>query len=396
MPIYKYTALNAQGAAVAGEGVAGSREEFTRELAGRGLLVQEVRAKRAGLMRARVRPDQFLLFNQEFVALIRAGLTVPDALKMAADRPDSPLLGASLGRVLEDVRAGSMLSEACARQPEIFDGLYLAALRTGEKAGALVDVLAKYQGYLRQRVALQKTVSRALTYPKFLVLVLVVVLALLFTFVMPRFTSMYAGLGAELPLATRLLMNFVNHLPVYGSALIGASALGWWAWHGWAATAAGRLRIDSAKQHIPLLGAVYRDVVVAQLARSLATLLAGGTPLVEALRTSQSSLTNALAVRQLADVADKVTDGVALAQAFKDTALFPPTAIKLVEVGEASGSLDQMMAQIAEFYEDVLSNRLTSVMALVEPVLMMLMGVLIGGVIIVMYLPIFYMAEVIK
>ena len=398
MPLYAYVAIAENGATVSGERVAPSEAVLRDELGGHGLLVQRVRARRgAGLLQGRrVRPEEFALFNQEFTALLRAGLTVPDALGLASQRGDSPALGKILARVLEDVRNGAALSQACARHPEAFDGLYLAALRTGEKSGDFAAVLKRYQEHLRQRVALRRKVSQALAYPVFLLIALAVILVVLFTFVMPSFVAMYADAGAALPLPTRVLLGIVERLPLVLPALVGLVLLAFFAWRSWLSSDAGRLQRDRLRERLPYVGELARTAIAAQLARTLSTLLAGGTPLVEALRTAATSIGNRLYVERLEAATRLVTDGASLSQAVRDTALLPPMAARMIEVGEASGGLDAMLAEVAQFNEELLDTRLARVMALVEPLLMLLMGVLVGGIIIVMYLPVFQMADVIK
>ena len=398
MPLYAYVALAENGASLTGETVAASEEALRAELSGRGLLVQQVKAKRAGLSwgARRVPPEQFALFNQEFMALVRAGLTVLNALALASDRPDSPALGKILARVHEDVSNGASLSDACARHPEAFERLYLAAVRTGEKTGDLPGVLARYQDYLRHRVALRKKIAQAIAYPIFLLIALVVILAVLFVFVMPRFVAMYADLGAALPFPTRVLLAIVDYLYVVIPALAGAGVLAGWGWRRWLSTEAGRRRRDRWRERLPYIGELARIVTAAQLARSLSTLLSGGTPLVEALRTASSSITNQLYLDRLAEATKQVTEGASLAQAARATALLPPMAARMVEVGEASGGLEAMLTEVAQFYEEVLDGRLARIMALIEPMLMLLMGLLIGAIIVVMYLPVFHMADIIK
>ena len=397
MPLFAYIALAENGATVSGESVAASEAALREELGGRGLLVREVKARRAsGLRTGRVRPEEFALFNQEFMALVRAGLTVPDALGLAAQRGDSPRLGRTLARVHADVKDGVSLSEACARHPEAFDRLYLAALRTGEKTGDFAAVLSRYQDYLRHRVALRKKVGQALAYPVFLLIALAVILAVLFAFVMPRFVAMYADVGAALPLPTRVLLGLVDHLHVVAPLLLGAALAAAWAWRTWLATDAGRRQRDRLRERLPYVGELARTAAAAQLARSLATLLGGGTPLVEALRTASASIANRLYLDRLESATRQVTEGSSLAQAVRATGLMPPMAARMIEVGEASGGLDAMLAEVAQFYEELLDARLSRVMALVEPLLMLLMGVVVGGIIIVMYLPVFHMADVIR
>jgi type IV pilus assembly protein PilC len=398
MPLYAYVALAENGTALAGESVAASEQALRVELSGRGLLVQQVRAKKGlwPLRPRRIRPEDFALFNQEFMALLRAGLTVPDALALAAERPDSPAFAAMLARVNDDVRNGLALSAACGCHPEAFDRLYLAAVRTGEKTGDLAAVLARYQEYLRHRVALRKKLSQALAYPAVLLAALVVILGLLFLFVMPRFVSMYADLGAALPYPTRVLLGIVDHLYIAAPALIALAALAVWFARRSLARDTARRRLHRLLERLPYWGPLTRIVVAAQLARSLATLLGAGTPLVEAMRTAGAALDNRLYLDRLERATERVTEGGSLAQAVRDAALLPAMAARMIEVGEASGGLDAMLGEVAQFYEQALEHRLARVMALVEPLLMLLMGVLVGAIIIVMYLPVFHMADIIK
>lgn len=399
MPVYTYMALTEQGVQASGELAAMSVEALRAELANRGLLVQSIRSQRAGLRlfrRRRVNPEDFQLFNQEFMALARAGLTIPDALALAANRPDSPMLGSILQRVLEDVHGGALFSEACARHPDVFEGLYIAALRTGEKTGNLAEVLGRYQDYLRHKVALRKKISQALAYPVFLLIALIVILAILFVFVMPRFVAMYADFGAELPWPTRALIGLVEYFYIVGPILFGLGVAGWYGWRRWTATDRGRLWVDSLRERIPYISDIARIVAAAQLARSLSTLLAGGTPLVEAMRTARESLTNRAYGLRLERAMQQVIEGGSLASAVRTARLMPDTAVRMIEVGEASGGLDSMLGEVARFYEEILDTRLTRIMSLVEPMIMLLMGLFIGGIIIVMYLPIFHMADVIK
>lgn len=399
MPNYRYTALAENGSQVAGESAASSIEELRQELAAQGLLVQRIDEQRRllGLKRARrIGPEDFLLFNQEFTALLRAGLTVPEALRLSADRPEQPALAGVLKRVEEDVRRGAQTSEACARHPDVFDNLYIATLKTGEKTGNLPAVLNKYQETLRHRVAMQKKVSQALAYPLFLLVTLGVILAVLFAFVLPRFVAIYTDFGAQLPLATRVLIAIVHYFPIILPGLIGLGAFGWYGRRRYLATEEGRLRVDRFKERLPFFGEIYRQAAVAQITRTLSALLSGGVSLVEAMRITQDSLTNRARARQLAEAATQVTQGRSLAQAMRATALVPGNAIKMIEVGEASGGLDNMLGEIALFYEESLAHTLARLMALIEPVLMLLMGIFVGGTIIVMYLPIFYIVDVIK
>jgi type IV pilus assembly protein PilC len=398
MPVFTYVALEENGATRTGEESAESEPHLRAELARRGLIVERVRSHRVRTpwRGDRVGTEEFALFNQEFVALVRAGLTVPDVLALVADRPDSPVLARVLKSVLADVRNGMPLSAACEKHPRVFERLYTAALRTAEKTGDLVNVLVRHQDHLRQRVAIRKKIRQALTYPAFLLVALVIILLVLFVFVMPRFVAMYADLGAELPAPTRMLMSVVKNFYVVAPLVVATGVLCTMLWRKWVSTPSGRKRVDAAWSRLPYVGELIRVVSTAQLARTLSTLLAGGTPLVEALRTAAGSTANRVYFEKLERTTEQVTDGGGLAQAVRATDLMPPMAARMIEVGEASGGLDGMLGEVARFHEELLDTKLTRVMSLIEPVLMLLIGVIIGGIIIVMYLPVFHVADIIK
>jgi type IV pilus assembly protein PilC len=191
-------------------------------------------------------------------------------------------------------------------------------------------------------------------------------------------------------------LSIVDHFYIAGPALLGIGVLAVWGWRRWLSTEAGRRQLARLRERLPYFGELARIIIAARLARSLSTLLAGGTTLVEALHTAASSVTNQLYLDRLEITTKQVTEGSSLAQAVRGSALLPPMAARMIEVGEASGGLDAMLAEVAQFYEEVLDSRLERAMALIEPLLMLLMGLLIGGIIIVMYLPVFHMADIIK
>jgi type IV pilus assembly protein PilC len=399
MPQFHYTALSQNGTLVAGEGAAASAETLKAELESQGLRAQRISIKRDWAkvwQRGGVRAEAFMQLVQELLSLMRAGLPLPEALAIAADRPGEPALAQVLTRVLKDVKEGALLSQACAAHPEIFDMLFLAAVRTGEKTGEMPAVLARHLEFLRRKVALGKKVSQALAYPVFLMVALTVILSVMFVFVMPRFVSMYANFDAKLPRPTQFLLDAVSHLPLIAVASIALTAAAVYGWRTYVARPEGRMKVDAWKLRVPFAGNAMRTAAIAQLARSLATLLAGGTSLVEALNIARESFPNRAYAAKVGQVAASVTQGESLARAVRAADLMPNTAVKMLQVGEASGGLDAMFGEIAQYYEEVLENRLARIMALIEPALMLLMGVMIGGIIIVMYLPIFNLAEVIR
>jgi len=388
-----------EGEVVQGQRLAPSSEALRNELAERGWLPETVRPVHSfgrWVSRRGVSGEVVLLFTHELSALLEAGLTVPEALATASDREDAPRLSAVLNRVLEAVRRGERLSDACARYPEAFDEVFVSALRTGERSGDLVTSLRRFQQDLSRRLAVHKKVAQALAYPLFLLITLGVILALLFAFVLPRFVALYADFQAQLPLSTRILATFVERLPVLLPVALAIAVPASILARAWLRSEAGRLRWGAIKERLPFYGPLHRAYLVAHLARTLSTLLGAGLPMPDALLTAGAALPNLAFARRLERVRDRVNEGQSLGRSVREERLLPGTGIKLVEAGEASGRLVDMLAEIARYYEEVLEHALARSMALVEPALMLVMGILVGGIIIVMYLPIFQLADILR
>jgi type IV pilus assembly protein PilC len=267
MPIYKYSALSESGAPVQGSEAAVSIDALRQALTRRGYLVQSIRHERRGFRTRRVKPEELLLFIQEFCALLRAGMTVTGTLDLARHRPDSPALGAIIGQVLSDVQGGASFHDACAKYPDVFDRLYLSALQTSEKTGDLAGALARYLSYLRMRVGLRKKVSQALAYPAFLGVTMLVVLVALFVFVLPRFVTIYADFGAALPWPTQLLVSVVERIWIVLPALVAAGAAGWFGWRRGLKTEGFRLAVDRFRQRLPLVGGIFGPLSAAKWGR---------------------------------------------------------------------------------------------------------------------------------
>jgi type IV pilus assembly protein PilC len=399
MPLFKYRGLSEQGSAVSGEAVATSIHALAHELAQRGVLVESIRP--AGgrlwvLRRRKVGPEALLLFVQELIAMLRAGLRLGEVLQQVRERPGQPALSRTLARVEAGVRQGRSLSGACGEHPDVFDPLFVAAIRTGERTGDLVKALNHYQTALKRRIQFARQLGQAMVYPLFLVITLLVVLGLLFTLVLPRFVEMYLGSGVPLPWPTRVLMTVVNGLPLYGSLLIGMAAALYLGYRRWVASAAGRVSRDALLGRLPWIGRLLEAHGMAQMGSTLAALLSSGMPLVDALRATEEVLQDRARAARLAEATRRVSEGSSLADALSGCALVPPSAARMIAAGEASGSLDAALDDAAAYFEEVFTFHVARASALIEPTLMLLMGVIVGGVIVVMYLPIFNMASVIQ
>jgi type IV pilus assembly protein PilC len=396
MPFFTYKAVREDGTSVINEAMAGNAEELRRELEDRGYLVLNLEKKRAALKGGRGSAKEFLLFNQEFATLIKAGLPILQAIELLHKRTDNPGFRSTIESIIHDIKGGSALSDAMARHPAYFSPLYTSTMRAGEKSGALVDVLKRFIAYQKRMIAVLSKLKMALAYPIFLVAALVAVLLLFFFYIIPNFTQMYSDQAGSLPYLTNLLVVFTAALTRYAPfiviALFGAVA----GIRFWQMTENGRETIDSLKLKIPLLKSLILQYLLAQITRTLATVLRGGIPLVQALDTTAGVINNRVMARQLAEARALVTEGVSLAEAFERTRLAPDMTVRMIEVGESSGDLPQMLEDVADFYDQEVENRLTVLTTMIEPILMLSMGIVMAVIVVALYLPIFEMGAHLK
>jgi type IV pilus assembly protein PilC len=377
------------------EAMAADAPELRRDLEGRGLLVLSLSKKKTSL-RGGASTKDFLLFNQEFATLIKAGLPILQSLEILHKRTEKPGFRSALESIIHDIKGGAALSDAMARHPAYFTPLYSATVRAGEKSGALVDVLKRFTTYQKKMIAVVSKLKLSLAYPAFLVAALVAVLTLFFLYVIPNFTKMYSDQSGTLPALTLLLISFTNMLTSFAPFILaGFVALGI-GLSLWKKTDAGRTAIDGLKLRIPLLQALLTQYLMAQITRTLATVLRGGIPLVQALDTTAGVINNRVMARRLSDVRTLVTEGVSLAVAFEQTRLAPDMTVRMIEVGESSGDLPGMLEDVADFYDQEVENRLTAITILIEPVLMLAMGLVMAVIVVALYLPIFEMGSRLK
>ena len=396
MPIFLYKAVREDGTSVADELTAATVADVRHALEARGYLVLDVRTKRTGLGGGGASQKDFLLFNQEFMTLVKAGLPILQALEILHRRIEKPAYRSALGGIIEAVKGGAALSDAMAAHAAFFPPLFTATVRAGEQSGAIVDVLNRFIGYQKRMLAVRRKVITALAYPVFLVIALVAVMTLFFLYIIPNFTQMYSDQSGSLPLLTSLLISFTRFVsasaPLILIALVGGAA----ALSFWRRTPSGRTALDAIMIRVPLVRTLITQYIMAQLTRTLATVLRGGIPLVQALDTTAGVIGNRVIARRLTESRELVTGGVGLADAFERTRLAPDMTVRMIEVGESSGDLPQMLEDVADFYEQEVENRLTVLTTMIEPVLMLTMGIVIAFIVVALYLPIFEMGARLK
>ena len=336
--------------------------------------------------------EKFLIFNQQFVTLIRAGLPILKALDLLSDRLTDPKLSKHIVAVREEIRNGALLSDAFAKQG-VFPPIYVTSVLAGERSGALAEVLERFIHYQKLALSVRKKLLVSLMYPALLILLVICLIVFLVTYVVPNFAQLYASMDAELPAPTRLLIAIGttarNYVLVGFAGLIGAIV----GFRFWARTASGRERVDRFLLKIPVAGEVLLKYQVAQFSRVLGTLLLGGIPLMQALDTASDSLGTEVLRKVLAEAVKLVREGQALSQSLRKTKLFPSLSLDMIEVGESTGALPQMLTSVAEFYEEDVSNSVTAALSLIEPVIMIIMGIFVAFVLVSLYLPIFSLGE---
>jgi type IV pilus assembly protein PilC len=369
---------------------AATAEELRARFTQAGYLVYSVKARSTigRSAKKKVKLDLFLIFNQQFLTLIRAGLPILSSLDLLAKRQKDLSFRAQLEDVGGRVKTGESISQAFEAQGTV-PLVYTTTLLAGERSGNLEEVLQRYLDFQRVALTFRKKLRASLIYPAFLVVMVVGLFTFLITFVVPRFASLYTELGTKLPAITLFMLALgenAQHYGVYAAIVLGL--LGWLAVR-WSKTEAGADLIDRVRIKTPLLGGVWLKYQVGLFSRTLATLLTGGLPLVPSLETAARSIDSRSIARAVRTSVETVREGKGLAVSLERTGVFPELSIEMIEVGESTGALPQMLNSVAEFFEEDVQTSLAAIMSLVEPVILIAMGVVVMTVLIALYYPIF-------
>lgn len=340
--------------------------------------------------RRRLKTDQFLIFNSQFLTLIRAGLTIVNSLDLLIKRQRNPFFRSTLENVRDRVKSGELLSDAFAEQG-VYPKMYTTTILAGEKSGNLEEVLNRYIIFQRLAQTFKKKLQASLVYPTLLIVLVIGMLGFLLTYVVPKFGELYSQISAngELPALTLFMLavgDFTRkYFPLVGIALVAALFFLW----RWKQTDRGARQIDNFRLRMPLLGGIWLKYQIAIFSRMLGTLLSGGLPLVPAMETAASSMQSRALSDALMDSSVRVREGQPLAKSLEETEKFPPLAVEMIEVGESTGALPAMLTSVAEFYEEDVETALTAAMALIEPAILIVMGVIVAFVLLSLYMPIF-------
>ena len=398
MPTYVWKGKNRFGDNVGGERVAGSMEEVARILQKDQITVSSVTPARKGLKipfltKERVRLKELAIFSRQLSVLIDAELPLIQSLSILEEQQKNKYFKGVISTIKADVEAGSTLNQSLRKHPKVFDDLYCNLVASGEQSGSLDVMLRRLAEYIEKSVKLRAQVKQAMIYPSAILIFAIVVSIFLLWKVIPVFGSIFVELGAELPLLTAVVIkmsDFVEkNIILVFLVLIGLFLL----YRYYRSTVSGRWTTDRLYLKLPIVGNLLFKVALARLTRTMATLISGGVPMLEALKVSSTTANNVVIEKQVMDARTRVSEGKSLQEAFKESGNFPLMMTQMINVGEATGTLDEMLTKLANFFDDEVETAVAALMSALEPIMLILVGGLVGGLVISMYLPIFSLMQ---
>jgi type IV pilus assembly protein PilC len=394
MPVFTYRGTNRSGGSVSGEVTATSKAELQNLLRRQQITPTKMSEKgkefNLPTFGAGVNAKELAIFTRQFSVMIDAGLPLVQCLEILASQQENKTFQKVLAGTRASVEGGATLSAAMRQYPKVFDSLYVNMVEAGETGGILDTILQRLSSYIEKNVKLQRAVKSAMVYPVGVLTVAGGVIVLLLWKVVPIFATLFAGLGVDLPLPTKIVIGMSNMIgSIFGLlALIafGAGIFGLKVWYG---TPQGRFVLDSIILKLPVLGILMRKIAVARFTRTLGTLIASGVPILEGLDITARTAGNAVVERALQQVRKSLEEGKSLTEPLKDSEVFPGMVTQMISVGEQTGAMDAMLQKIADFYEEEVDAAVKDLLTALEPVMIVFLGVVVGGVVISMYLPLF-------
>ncbi len=405
MPTFLWEGKTAQGKAMKGELEAPSLEAVFALLRDRRIrpAPSRIREKGTGLEKEltipgfgeKVKPKEVSLFTRQFATMIDAGLPIVQCLNILTEQSESKLLRRTIRTIQQDVEGGSTLADALAKHPKIFDDLYVNMVQAGEAGGVLNTILNRVALFIEKAAKLKRKVKGALIYPTTIIAVAVIVVAILLIFVIPVFSELYGSMGKALPAPTQITINISNwfvanwYYMLFG--LVGIIV----AIRTYYQTEQGRMNIDRIMLRLPVVGDLLRKVAVARFSQNMAILLSSGVPILDGLAITAKTAGNKVVERAIMDARVSISQGKTVAEPLRESKIFPPMVCQMVAVGENTGGLDGMLRKVAELYEEEVDDAVANLTALMEPMIMVVLGVILGGLVISMYLPIFQMGSLV-
>jgi type IV pilus assembly protein PilC len=405
MPVFVWEGKTAQGKILKGEMEALNQQSVLARLRSQRIqpIPTRVREKGKGLDRqitipglgSKVKDRDVMIFTRQFATMIDAGLPIVQCLDILSQQTENKVLRNTIRTIKQDVEGGSTLAEALKKHPKIFDDLYVNMVAAGEAGGVLNTILNRISGFIEKASKLKRKVKGAMIYPCTIVVVAVAVVSILLLYVIPVFGELYGGAGKALPLPTQMTINVSNWFRAYFLYIVGAVVAIIVVLRMYSKTEKGRLMIDGFLLRLPIIGDLLRKVAVARFSQNMSILLSSGVPILDGLAITARTAGNKIVEQAVMKCRISISQGKTIAEPLAESKIFPPMVCQMVAIGENTGSLDSLLKKVAEFYEDEVDSAVANLTALMEPVIMVVLGVIIGGLVISMYLPIFQLGSLV-
>ena len=400
MPMFEYTARSQTGQIQKGQMDVASKDDVTAYLRKNRMIMVSVREApkqiKLSFGAPRIKTRDIVIFTRQFATMINAGLPLVQSLNILASQTENKALADVTRAVVYDVESGNTLADAFSKHPKAFSGLYVNMVAAGEAGGILDTILLRLATFLEKNDALVRKVKGAMVYPGVIISVAMIAIAVLLIFVIPTFQSMFASANLELPLPTRIVIGMSNFLIHFWWAIllaIGGIVFGVRSYY---STPAGRLQIDAAMLKAPVLGDVLRKSAVSRFTRTLGTLVSSGVSILEGLEITAKTAGNQVVHNAVMQSRQSIAGGETIAAPLEKSKVFPPMVISMIAVGEQTGGLDEMLSKIADFYDEEVDVAVGALLSLMEPAMIVILGVIVGGMVIAMYLPIFDMMNAVQ
>ncbi|MBD3296901.1 MAG: type II secretion system F family protein [Candidatus Omnitrophica bacterium] len=403
MPKFNYVVKDRSGQTVKGDVEAADKSQALSMLRKKEFLILKLEKAKGGAMQfsfnlggVKVKSEELSIFTRQLATIVESGIPVVNGLDILAEQTDNPGFNDVIRDVKESVNTGLSLSDALGKHPRVFPVLLVSMVRAGESSGMLDVVLDRVSGYMEKANALEKKVKSAMIYPAVIVLMATVITLVMILKVIPVFKDIFAGFGAELPAATELLINLSDFLRAYFLVFIGGVAAVIAAVKWYLGTPGGKLRFDRAKLRLPIVGVIFRKVAVSRFTRTLGTLLNSGVPILNALEIVSETSGNKALEKSVNEVRKQVKEGESISPPMERSGIFPPMVVRMISVGERSGELEKMLTKIANFYDEQVDTAVSGLTSLLEPLIIAFLGIVIGGIVFCMFLPIFKISQIIN
>jgi type IV pilus assembly protein PilC len=401
MPVFEYTARNLKGDLEKGQVDLPSRDDVIAHLRRNRLVVVQVRQAPAqisfgGMFKAGVKTRDVVIFTRQFATMINAGLPLVQALDILAQQTENKVLADVTRAVVYDVESGQTLADALRKHPKAFTDLYVNMVAAGEAGGILDTILQRLAEFLEKNDAIIRKVKGAMVYPAVIMSVAVIAVAVLLIFVIPTFQNMFASVNLDLPLPTRIVIGLSQILQHYWWAILGVMGLVVFTINRYYKTRTGRLQIDTLLLQFPVIGDVLRKSAVSRFTRTLGTLISSGVSILDGLEITARTAGNMVIHNAVMESRQSIAGGDTIAAPLQRSKVFPPMVISMIAVGEQTGGLDEMLSKIADFYDEEVDAAVGTLLSLMEPVMIVVLGVIVGGMVVAMYLPIFDMVNAVQ